>query len=105
MAVAVVKKDVKVKKWPPRLGGKDVGLTKVGRTLRVARVQLGWTQSVLASKLGVHTQFVSNIELGLTPLPPKKLRIFAKKLSLDVNVLVAARVWDFKHKLLEQVGV
>jgi DNA-binding Xre family transcriptional regulator len=41
------------------------GWTAIGRTVRMARAELGWTQAKLAARTGVHQSTISRLETGV----------------------------------------
>lgn len=55
---------------------------KYGEVVRALRLDRGLTQSELAEKIGVHSQFVSNAERQLCNLPKQNMKRFVKALSL-----------------------
>lgn len=49
-----------------------------GKQLRTLRKKQGLTQVELARKIGVHGQYISNAERGMSALPPRSLRKLVK---------------------------
>lgn len=52
-----------------------------GKILKEIREDLGLTQREMGNVLGMHTQFVSNTERGLSFVPPKAFNVIINKMS------------------------
>ncbi len=57
--------------------------TKTGHSLSYLRQQRELTQKNVAEMLGVHTQYVSNVERGIQLYPPHQLKKLVKSLKLN----------------------
>lgn len=55
--------------------------------LREARKQLGWTQEQAAGKLGVSQPYLSLLENGLRPVPPRVVNRLAKHMVVPATAL------------------
>jgi transcriptional regulator with XRE-family HTH domain len=73
-------------------------MSKVGRLIKEAREIEKVTQKQLAEKLGVSDMFVSRIEMGTSPLPPKYIKAVSQALSLTVSMVVGALRQDVIDK-------
>lgn len=67
--------------------------------IRDLRKERGLTQKELAKCLRLHTQFISNIERGVAPLPPKHFRKAAEVLHTTTRFLVECAVYDFRRRV------
>lgn len=57
---------------------------KAGRYVRDLREQAGLTQNQLAQALGLdYYTFISQVETGMTRVPPDKMRMWANALKVD----------------------
>jgi len=80
--------------------------TRFGLVLKAARQKAKVTQSHLAKSLGYESsQFISNVERGLVFLPNSKIIKAASVVDVPVKKLADAKVWDFKQKVFEAVGL
>lgn len=79
--------------------------TNSGSTIKLARKSRGMTQAELAKKVGMHLQFISNIERGICLIPPKKVKKFSKTLHIWTNTLIADLRKDWIAKLDKKLGL
>jgi len=62
------------------------------------RLQAGLTQAELATRLGVRTQFISNIERDIASIPIKLINRCAKILKRDPEIFIQ---WNLeRHEML-----
>jgi transcriptional regulator with XRE-family HTH domain len=79
---------------------KEIVRTKLGTLIRKRRLELGIGQAELARLLGLHRQFVYQIEMGISSMTssPETLEKIARILKLPVGKLIAVKS---KRKLTE----
>jgi transcriptional regulator with XRE-family HTH domain len=71
------------------LKGKRFPRCHLGKFLKKARIQRGLAQKTIALDLGYKSaQFISNVERGMSLLPPDKIMSLAKLLEIDAKVLI-----------------
>ena len=76
-----------------------------GQIIRQARQASGVSQLTLALELGfTNGQFISNIERGLSPLPPKYVGRISDRLGIDREILIDALIAEERTQILEEVG-
>lgn len=76
----------------------------MGKTIEIARNNLGISQWSLAEHLGWTTgQFISNIERGQASIPIKDFKKFAKVLKVNVDLLVKAYLTDIERQVREEL--
>jgi len=76
----------------------------VAKIVRIKRAEVGLSQTDLSKICNYKNgQFVSNVERGLCSIPAKKLKIFAKALNLEPNILVKAMLRDEWIYLMNEV--
>ena len=63
--------------------------TVIGQNIRDAREARRWTQRVLADKVGVEPQTISNLERGMYPPSWRTLRSLAQALELTEEDLLS----------------
>jgi transcriptional regulator with XRE-family HTH domain len=78
----------------------------VGLFIREKRETLGLSQRALGQLFepSVTTQFISNIERGVTPLPPVHVATLVKALQLSEADLLAALEREYSAKISQRVG-
>jgi transcriptional regulator with XRE-family HTH domain len=78
----------------------------VGQYLREKREAVGLSQRSLGQLFDppVTTQFISNIERGVTPLPPVHIPILVRTLQLSENELIAVLEREYAAKISSRVG-
>lgn len=64
---------------------KDPVLIKIGRNLRKAREEAGWSQEEMAYECGVHRTYVGSVERGEYNVTILTLRRFTKALGISVH--------------------
>lgn len=79
--------------------------TILGNYLKSKRELVGLSQKILGSKMNppVTTQFISNIERGITPLPMAHFKAMADALSIPPRELVDVMEAEYSSKLQELV--
>ena len=78
----------------------------VGGFIRKRREALGLSQRALGMLFtpAVTTQFISNVERGVTPLPPAHVPILCKSLSVAENELLQLLEREYTAKLSGRLG-
>lgn len=71
---------------------------KQGELLREIRVRAKLTQDSMGEMLGVHKQFVSNIERGLCPIPARMVTILSSNFRVPKKRFVDTFTEDAKHE-------
>lgn len=61
----------------------------VGERIKKRRVELGWTQDVLAEKAGISNSFLSDLENGKRSVGADKLLDIARVLNLSLDYLMS----------------
>ncbi|MEK6706788.1 MAG: helix-turn-helix transcriptional regulator [Bdellovibrionota bacterium] len=79
----------------------------VGRFIRERRENLGLSQKALGLLFtpAVTTQFISNIERGVTPLPPVHVTTLSKALQVSGAELLAMLEREYSVRLSNQMGL
>ncbi len=78
----------------------------VGHFLRQRREALGLSQRALGQKFSppVTTQFISNVERGVTPLPPGHIPTLSRELKLPESELLSVLEREYMMKLSDKLG-
>lgn len=78
----------------------------IGRFLRQKREAVGLSQRALGQRFNppVTTQFISNVERGVTPLPPGHIPTLSRELQLPESELMSVLERDYMLKLTDKVG-
>jgi len=78
----------------------------VGAFLREKREAVGLSQRALGQLFepNVTTQFISNIERGVTPLPPVHIQTLVRVLRISEAELIAALEREYAAKISHRVG-
>jgi len=78
----------------------------IGEFVRKHREAKGLSQRALGLLFNpaVTTQFVSNVERGVTPLPPVHIPVLAKALSVDEMEMMALLEQEYVRKLSGRLG-
>src|SRR5271163_2747168 len=78
----------------------------VGAYIRTRRESLGLSQRALGLLFAppVTTQFISNVERGVTPLPPAHVPTLAKALSVAESEIMNLLEKEYSQKLNERLG-
>jgi transcriptional regulator with XRE-family HTH domain len=72
-------------------------MNHTGRLLMQKRVRLGLTQLDVSSRFGFTTsQFISNLELGKSPVPTDKVKPLCKMLDIPIKEFIGAYIKDLK---------
>ncbi len=79
----------------------------VGQFIRKKREQLGLSQRELGQLFtpAVTTQFISNVERGVTPLPPAHIATLSKALKINESDILAVMEREYAARLSSQLGV
>lgn len=79
----------------------------VGNFLRRKREELNLSQRALGLLFDppVTTQFISNVERGVTPLPPAHVPTLAKALQVSDTELMGLLEKEYTHKLSGRLGL
>lgn len=78
-------------------------LKEFGALIRDARSRAGKTQLSLGVELGfANGQFISNLERGLRPLPPKHIPGIARAIGFDQDDLMARLLAIHKLRIRER---
>jgi transcriptional regulator with XRE-family HTH domain len=79
----------------------------VGNFLRTRREALNLSQRALGMLFDppVTTQFISNVERGVTPLPPAHVPTLAKALQVSDAELMTLLEKEYTHKLSGRLGL
>lgn len=79
----------------------------VGKFIRERRESLSLSQRALGQLFDppVTTQFISNVERGVTPLPPAHVPTLARALSVSENEMMALLQREYALKLSGRVGL
>ncbi len=73
--------------------------------LRELREKAGLTQAELAHKIGYTSpQFISNIERGVSSLPPSKFKRISKLLDVRIEKLISFHVSEIEDRLNDKFG-
>jgi transcriptional regulator with XRE-family HTH domain len=73
--------------------------------IKEARLKVGLTQYELGKILDVDTQFISNIEREIAPLPPKHIRTLSKVLKVPVQRFIDYNVERYIGRIKKQIGL
>ncbi len=78
----------------------------VGAYLREKRETAGLSQRALGQLFDPHvtTQFISNIERGVTPLPPAHIQTLVRVLSIPESELITVLEREYAAKISIRVG-
>jgi transcriptional regulator with XRE-family HTH domain len=70
----------------------------LGKFIKTIRQDAGVSQAELAKAMGLKTaQSVSNIERGISPLPPRKIKVLAKTVRLHPEWIVDRMVIEYRE--------
>jgi transcriptional regulator with XRE-family HTH domain len=64
-------------------------LTRLGQRVRKLRKQRGWTQVVMAEKVGLDRSFIADVERGKRNISILNLDLIAKGLKLSLSQLLS----------------
>ena len=78
----------------------------VGSFIRQRREALGLSQRALGALFAppVTTQFISNVERGVTPLPPVHVSTLTKALRVSEQELMSLMEREYTQKLSKRIG-
>lgn len=74
-------------------------------SLKVLREKKELTQEELGDKIGVHTQFISNMERGIGPIPPKHFKKLASIFGVNIHAFIDIAVDRYRARLYRRMGV
>lgn len=79
----------------------------VGNFIRQRRETLGLSQRALGMLFdpAVTTQFISNVERGVTPLPPAHVPTLTKALQVSESEMLGLLEKEYTHKLSGRLGL
>jgi transcriptional regulator with XRE-family HTH domain len=79
----------------------------VGEFIRTRRSHLGLSQRSLGQRFTppVTTQFISNVERGVTPLPPSHVPTLCDALQIKATELTGLMEQEFTAKLTGRLGI
>lgn len=78
--------------------------SNLGAFLRQKRIDSGYTQAELASRVGdIHTQFVSNWERGLCAPPNHSLQKIIDILRLNRDKLIEVMLEDSRTEIVSKI--
>lgn len=63
--------------------------TDLGRRIRKQRLQMGWTQEMLAERVNVSTSFIGHVERGTRKASLETLVSLANALSVSIDYLLS----------------
>jgi transcriptional regulator with XRE-family HTH domain len=66
---------------------RDDLLVRLGRRIRVLRARHGWTQVVMAEKIGLDRSFLADVERGKRNISILNLEIIAKGFEISLSQL------------------
>lgn len=69
-------------------GNPNMLYVEIGKRLRIARIELNYTQEQMAEILGISTAYYGKVERGVYGLSLEKLVIVNEKLDMDINYLL-----------------
>lgn len=79
---------------------------ELGKLIRIQRETVGLSQGEVAHALRLATaQSISNIERGVSPLPPKKIRALSRVLETPPTVFVDTILKEKRAKLCKAAGI
>lgn len=79
---------------------------KISLLVKKTLIEQKITQMEISTKLGFTTsQFISNICRGVSALPPKKFRKFAKYTGVPLQMLIEAHLADERERVMTLVGL
>jgi y4mF family transcriptional regulator len=67
-------------------------MSTVGERIKNRRIELGWTQDVLAEKAGISKSFLSDLENGKRSVGADKLFDIARALGVSLDYLMTGEV-------------
>jgi transcriptional regulator with XRE-family HTH domain len=79
----------------------------LAKLIKSRRIELNLSQAQVHNYMGwkeLHTQYLSNIELGKCQLPPKHINKISMTLHLSREALIENMVQDYKEALEKQIG-
>lgn len=74
-----------------------------GEVIRDARFQSDLSQIALAKQLGCKSQFIANIERGISNIPARQIKKICKVLKIKQDVLIDRLVEDYRNKLFKML--
>jgi len=77
----------------------------IGNLLRQFRKDVGIRGVDLAKTLECTTQFISNVEHGRVPLPPRQVKPWSKALGVDPDIVGQSTLIEHNDKFCKQAGL
>lgn len=82
---------------------KSLDYKNLGKHLKEKRIAAGYSQSILAKKLKVHVQFVSNWERGICAPPAHCFQQTLDILKADREKIVVVMLLDAKRSIVAKI--
>jgi transcriptional regulator with XRE-family HTH domain len=71
----------------------------IAKLIKDARSSTPWSQKDIATQLGFHNQFISNVERGECSIPVNKIVATANVLKIPLHCMEAAMVEDYRRTI------
>lgn len=78
-----------------------INYKEIGNRIRERRVQMGWTQEILAEQIDVATVYVSRIENGKAQVNLKRLAELAQILKTPIEYFISGTVRSKDYQIDE----
>ncbi|WP_455501828.1 helix-turn-helix domain-containing protein [Gemmiger sp.] len=78
-----------------------INYKEIGNRIRERRVQVGWTQEMLAEQIDVATVYVSRIENGKAQVNLKRLAELAQVLKTPIEYFISGTVRSHDYQIDE----
>ena len=82
----------------------NVDYKVIGQKIKEKRKNCGYTQEVLAEKLEVTVEYISQVERGITKISLDLLAAVSAILKCDIAALVAGSSTDTEQYLISEIG-
>ena len=74
-------------------------LLGIGKRIMEKRLQLGWSQEILAELAGISSRTISTAELGQKGLRPENIIAISRALNMDIEFMLTGRhssasIWE-----------
>jgi len=80
-------------------------LTQIGSRVRSRRTSMGWTLKEIASRSGVSSRFLSDLESGKGNISVSRLADVARALDVSLNALITTETEDRSRPMIALVGL
>ena len=78
-------------------------MTRMGMLLKISREEMGMSQIELGQLLELKSsQYISNIERGLSPISPTHFKVLGKCLGLSIEELITVHLDDLHDRVRKQ---